>query len=131
MKMKISLVIENANVITMAGENSARSGKAQGQIGFLKEASIAIKGDRIAYVGQDPLPEELAVDEDTIYLDAKGKLVTPGLIDAHTHLVHGGSREHEFKLKLEGVDYLDILAQGGGIHSTVKATREADRKSVV
>ena len=53
------------------------------------------------------------------------KVATPGWIDCHTHLVYGGSREHEFAKKLAGVSYLDILAQGGGILSTVRATREA------
>ena len=55
----------------------------------------------------------------------KGKTVTPGLIDSHTHLVHGGSRENELAMKLKGIPYLDILAAGGGIHSTVRATKEA------
>lgn len=123
--MKVNLLIENANIITMAGDNAPRYGKAQAQIGLIEEGLLAVAGDKIAFVGQGPLPEDFELAEDLVIIDAQGKLVTPGLIDSHTHLVHGGSREHEFKLRLEGVDYLDILAQGGGIHSTVKATRGA------
>lgn len=58
-------------------------------------------------------------------MDARGALVTPGLVDAHTHLVFGGWREHELADKLRGVSYLDILKRGGGILSTVAATRAA------
>jgi imidazolonepropionase len=62
---------------------------------------------------------------EAVYLDAKGKTVTPGLIDAHTHLIHYGSREHELSMKLKGISYLDILKSGGGILSTVQNTRQA------
>ncbi|HZJ82970.1 MAG TPA: imidazolonepropionase [Clostridia bacterium] len=124
--MKATLIIKNIdNLITLKGKNRARFGKEQGEIGLVNDGIIAIKDDRIIYVGQGGLPNSIIVDENTEVIDASGKLVTPGLIDAHTHLVHGGSRENEFKLKLEGVDYLDILASGGGIHSTVEATRRA------
>lgn len=124
--MKASLVIENIDhLITLAGENRARFGKGQREIGLVKGGVLALDGDRILYVGQGKLPATIQTDENTLFIDGRGKLVTPGLIDCHTHLVHGGSREHEFKLKLEGVDYLDILAAGGGIHSTVTATRKA------
>lgn len=58
-------------------------------------------------------------------IDAEGKLVTPGLVDGHTHLVFGGYRQNEIPLKLEGADYLDILRAGGGILDTVRKTREA------
>ena len=58
-------------------------------------------------------------------LITQGKLATPGLIDCHTHLVYGGSREHEFAKKLNGAPYLEILADGGGILSTMNATRQA------
>ena len=58
-------------------------------------------------------------------IDAGGRLVTPGLVDAHTHLIFGGWRQNELGQKLRGVPYLDILAQGGGILSTVRATRAA------
>lgn len=124
--MKATLVIKNIdNLITLKGENRARKGKEQGEIGLIKNGVVAVKDKEIIYVGEGELPESIEVDASTEVIDGKGKTVTPGLIDSHTHLVHGGSREHEFKLKLEGVDYLDILASGGGIHSTVEATREA------
>ena len=58
-------------------------------------------------------------------IDAEGKLVTPGLVDGHTHLVFGGYRQHEIAMKLAGADYLDILRAGGGILDTVRKTREA------
>ncbi len=124
--MKATLVIKNIdNLITLKGENKARKGKGQGQIGLIKNGILAVKDDKIIYVGQGDLPSHIQIDEDTLVIDGKGKLVTPGLIDSHTHLVHGGSRENEFRQKLEGVPYLDILASGGGIHSTVRATRNA------
>lgn len=124
--MKASLVIKNIdNLVTLRGEKAPRSGKDQGEIGLIKEGIIAINGEKIIYVGQGDLPEDITTDKSTRFIDAGGKLVTPGLIDCHTHLVHGGSRENEFRQKLEGVPYLDILASGGGIHSTVRATRSA------
>ncbi len=124
--MKATLVIENIdNLITLKGENRARSGKEQAETGLIKNGVVAVKDDKIIYVGEGKLPDHIEVDENTKVIDGKGKLVTPGLIDSHTHLVHGGSRENEFRQKLEGVDYLDILAAGGGIHSTVEATRNA------
>lgn len=124
--MKATLVIKNIdNLVTLKGENRARVGEEQSQIGLIENGIVAANNDKIIYVGQGQLPDNIEIDENTEIIDGKGKLVTPGLIDAHTHLVHGGSRENEFKLKLEGVDYLDILAAGGGIHSTVKSTREA------
>ena len=124
--MKATLVIENiTNLATMSGSDGPRKNKAQKDIGLIKNGVIAISKDKIIYVGEGKLPESIPTDEDTVFIDATGKLVTPGLIDPHTHLVHGGSRENEFSMKLEGKSYLEILSSGGGIHSTAKATKEA------
>ena len=124
--MKATLVIENIeNLITIKGENKARAGSQQSEIGLIKNGIIAVNNDKIIYVGEGGLPNNIKTDNKTIILNGKGKTVTPGLIDPHTHLIHGGSRENELSMKLKGKDYLEILSAGGGIHSTAKATENA------
>lgn len=124
--MKATLVIKNIdNLITLKGENKPRVRESLKDIGIIKNGIIALNGDKIIYVGEGELPEDVYTDENTVVLNGEGKTVTPGLVDSHTHLVHGGSRENELAMKLKGVPYLDILAAGGGIHSTVKSTKEA------
>lgn len=124
--MKATLIIKDIdNLITLKGENRPRSGEDLKDIGLIKGGVLAVKGDEIIYVGKGDLPDDIEVDESTIVIDGKGKTVTPGLIDSHTHLVHGGSRENELDMKLKGAGYLDILAAGGGIHSTMEATQKA------
>lgn len=124
--MKATLVIENiSKLITLKGENRPRVGQEMREIGLIENGIVAIDGNEIIYVGEGNLPSYIEVDNDTVFIDGTGKTVTPGLIDSHTHLVHGGSRENELAMKLKGVEYLDILEKGGGIHSTVKATKEA------
>ena len=124
--MKATLIIKNIdNLITLRGENRPRKGEDLKDIGIIKDGIMALNKDKIIYVGQGKLPGNISTDKETLIVDGKGKTVTPGLIDSHTHLVHGGSRENELDMKLKGVPYLDILAGGGGIHSTVKSTKEA------
>ena len=124
--MKATLIIKNIdNLITLQGESRARRGKELQDIGLIEGGILAVKDDEIIYVGKGELPNTIEVDHNTVVIDGTGKTITPGLIDSHTHLVHGGSRENELDMKLHGVPYLDILAEGGGIHSTMKATQEA------
>lgn len=93
--------------------------------GLVEDAALVLEGGRIAWVGpRRELPAELAA-RCTHEHDAGGALVTPGLIDCHTHLVYGGDRAHEFELRLQGASYEDVARAGGGINSTVKATRAA------
>ncbi|HFI0701770.1 TPA: imidazolonepropionase [Streptococcus suis] len=100
-------------------------GKEMAAATILEDGYIAIKDGKILATGTGE-PQADLVGPETILLSCQGKVATPGLIDCHTHLVYGGSREHEFAQKLAGVSYLDILANGGGILSTVRATRKAD-----
>ncbi|WP_193332257.1 imidazolonepropionase [Pseudoalteromonas ulvae] len=97
--------------------------------GAITNGAIALKDGKIAWLGkQQDLPDFDALS--TPVLSAKGKWMTPGLIDCHTHLVFGGSRAQEFEMRLQGVSYQEIAAQGGGIISTVKATRSASTETL-
>ncbi len=91
---------------------------------MVTDGYIAIAGDRIIELGKGDVSSQICGSRTEI-IDARGKVVIPGLIDAHTHLVHGGSREKELALKLNGMSYLEILKQGGGILDTVAKTRQA------
>jgi len=99
-------------------------------IEMLENGYLAIKGDKIIGVGTGEVPTSF-IHFDTKFVKIGKKVVSPGLVDSHTHLVHGGSREHEFSMKIQGVPYLDILAAGGGILSTLKATREASLEDLI
>jgi imidazolonepropionase len=124
-----SLVIRNAGqLLTLAGP-APRLGDALRDLGLIENGALAIVGARIAAVGTW---EEVApwVGPGTEVLDAGGQVVMPGFVDCHTHAVFAGSREREFVQKIEGRAYLDILAAGGGILSTVRATRAASEEEL-
>ena len=101
---------------------------ATGPYGMVKDGAMAICGDKIAWIGKrTDLPADLESRVDHVY-DGQSGWITPGLIDCHTHLVYAGSRAREFELLLQGATYEEIALQGGGIRSTVSATREADEQ---
>ena len=109
-----SLII-NANLATFSGKSG---------YGVLRGGAMASKSGKIAWIGREKdLP---ATPARQIY-DADGLWITPGLIDCHTHLVYAGNRAHEFDLRLNGATYADIAKKGGGILSTVTATRKASQ----
>ncbi|MGL5506587.1 MAG: imidazolonepropionase [Paraclostridium sp.] len=122
--MTVDLIIKNIGKLATMRGNSPLIGKAMDDIEVIENAYVAIKDGKFYKIGQGNEYESLLNDRTEIY-DANMCLVTPGLIDAHTHLVHGGSRENEFAKKLAGVPYLEILKSGGGILSTVESTKEA------
>lgn len=119
------LVIDNIGMLVTAEGDKPLKGKDQGKVRTLENASIAINGEKIVSIGKSGDFKEAKKT-----IDAEKKLVTAGLVDAHTHLVFGGYREYEVPLKLAGASYLDILNAGGGILSTVKSTREASKESL-
>ncbi len=93
--------------------------------GLVADGTLLLRGERIAWVGADAdLPCDVAAQPVQEH-DLRGALVTPGLIDCHTHLVYAGQRAREFELRLQGASYEDIARAGGGIRSTVAATRAA------
>lgn len=123
------LLVKNIGILQTPVGSYSHKGDEQGKNLKLKGAAILIEDGIIAAITKEG---ELPCDEgeaDTV-LDAEGKLVTPGLVDGHTHLVFGGYRQNEIPLKLKGASYLDILRAGGGIMDTVRKTREATFKEL-
>ncbi len=98
--------------------------------GWIPDGALVLQDDRIAWVGpRADLPSAYA-GAHTEHHNAQGALITPGLIDCHTHLVYGGQRANEFELRLNGASYEEVARAGGGIVSSVKATREADEATL-
>ena len=118
------LLITNIGLLATPTGCEAKAGRAQGEILKLEDAWILTEDGVILQVGTGE-PPTMELGNCYEVLDAGGRLVTPGLVDAHTHLVFGGFRQHELADKLRGKTYLEILAAGGGILSTLKATRAA------
>jgi len=114
------MLLINATLTTMDGAPA---------YGLVDEGAVAVRAGRIAWAGPaSDLPGEFKLDES---LDLKGRLVTPALIDCHTHVVHGGNRAREFEMRLEGASYEEVARAGGGIVSTVAATRAATQDQLV
>jgi len=106
---------------------------AEGQeaYGRIEDGALAVSGGKIRWLGRRrALPAGASSDAGRIH-DGKGRWVTPGLVDCHTHLVYAGSRAADFEMRLQGVSYEDIARQGGGILSTVRATRHADTEALI
>lgn len=125
------LIKDISQLVTVKSHGKPKKGLDMQQVEIIENGWIAIVEDKIAGVGNGDIPASFEITEKTLSITAKGKTVTPGLVDPHTHLVHAGSRENELALKLQGVPYLEILKQGGGILSTVKATQNATLDELV
>ena len=121
----MDLVFYNiSQLVTVASGDSARAGSAMRDVGLLRDAAVGIKDGRIAYVGPS---DGIDISDAERSISAMGKTVLPGLVDSHTHLVFAGAREEEFARRIAGATYAEIAASGGGINTTVKATRAASK----
>ncbi|SFQ34558.1 imidazolonepropionase [Psychrobacillus psychrotolerans] len=122
-----------SQLVTLASEHRGpRTKEAMSELSIIEDGSIWLENEIIQAIGTtDELQIKYAdrIDSAEI-IDASGKLVTPGLVDPHTHVVYGGSREREFELRLEGATYMDIMNAGGGIHATSRMTREATEEKI-
>ncbi len=133
--VQANLVVRNIKQLVTVAQTPIAG--ANGPLQVIDNAAIAVHNDRIMWVGSEndagPLfrHDTGATQDGITVVDAQGAVVTPGLVDSHTHLVFAGDRAEEFHLRRSGVSYAELLAQGLGILSTVNATRQADTQQLL
>ena len=125
----MNLLINNIGQLVTVSANGERvkTGEEMRSLGIVSDASLLIENGIIAKIGKK---NELTAPEDFDVIDAEGRTVLPGFVDSHTHSVFAGSRENEFAMRAEGKSYQEIAEAGGGILSTMRATREASKKDL-
>lgn len=133
MKEHCDLLIINANeLLTLnSDELGPRRKKGMRELGIVYDGALACREGRIVGVGSTNKILRRFEKRGATVIDAMGKVVMPGFVDPHTHLIFAGSREEEFLMRISGASYLEILKKGGGIYSTVKATRQASDRELL
>jgi imidazolonepropionase len=125
-KINADLVIGNASQLITCQGTVPKVGEVLSQLGIIEDGWLACREGRIVFIGNEKqFDETVSRLEDCREIDATGRIVLPGWIDPHTHLIFAGSRHEEFVQRLKGASYLEIAAAGGGIMSTVRSTRKA------
>jgi len=127
--MHVDLFIHSAAQLLTLASDGAKRGAAMGELGIIEHGAVAVKDGLIALVG--PTSEVRGQVTAAEEIDAAGKVVMPGFVDPHTHLVFAGDRADEFEQRIKGATYMEIMAAGGGIMSTVRATRAASVERLV
>jgi imidazolonepropionase len=122
------LVLRNAAQLVTAPAGVVRRGRQMADLTIIEIASLLVQDGRITWLG--PTSEQPPLPADAEVIDATGKVVLPGLVDSHTHLIFAGSREGEFEQRLRGHSYQEITAQGGGINATVRSVRGASKEEL-
>ncbi len=126
----MSILIKNIDCLVTCEGSHRKKGKEMNDANIIENGFVFIEDDIISAVGKDEEYKSY-IDDNTIIISGRGKTVTPGFVDPHTHLVYSGSRENELPLKLNKVGYIEILNMGGGILSTVENTRKASLDELV
>ncbi|MEH7265245.1 imidazolonepropionase [Priestia megaterium] len=130
----ITYIKRASQLITVrGGTKEPKRAQDMSDIGIIEHGSVVVENGLITFVGSDVEAERYVhtLNGHITTIDASGKIVTPGLIDAHTHIVFGGSREKELEMRLNGAKYIDILKAGGGILQTTTSTREATEDQLI
>ena len=128
MPTRADFLIEHASAVATCAGAAPRRGRGQADAGLLRDAVIASREGTIVYVGTDV--DSIELQPDAVHIDASGCVVVPGFVDPHTHIVYAGDRRHELQRRLAGATYAEIAEEGGGILSTVAATRAASEEEL-
>src|SRR5438046_7112901 len=124
--LEADLLLRGARLLTLAPlrEERPRVGPAAGDVGAVMDGFVAVRDGAIVATGHGSAHGAIERVEGAIDVDVQGRVVMPGFVDPHTHLCYAGERWEEFATRKSGADYLAVLAAGGGIHATVRATRD-------
>lgn len=128
--MALVALLNCSQLVTLAGANRPRVGAEMRELAIIDDGAMLIRDAQIEAVGTRNNIEAL-LNSDTQLIDAGGRVVTPGFVDAHTHLVFAGNRADEFEMRCSGITYQEIARQGGGIRSTVRRTRDATENQLL
>ncbi len=128
--MALAAVRNCSQLVTLAGAHRPRVGAEMRELAIIHDGALLVRDGRIEAVGARG-DIEAHLDNDTQIIDAGGRVVTPGFVDAHTHLVFAGNRADEFEMRCSGITYQEIARQGGGIRSTVRRTRDASENNLL
>jgi imidazolonepropionase len=128
--MRVDLLIYHAaQLVTCASPNGPKRGEAMADVGLVPDGAVAVADGKVVAVGPtNDLRADYTAHET---LDASGKVICPGFVDPHTHLVYAGDRVAEFEMRIRGATYMEIMGAGGGIASTTQATRAATLEELV
>jgi imidazolonepropionase len=124
------LVVNCSQLVTMAGPSRPRVGAEMRELGIIADGAMLVHFGKIVTVGRRDEIEPLA-GRGAEVIDAGGRVVTPGFVDAHTHLIFAGNRANEFEMRCKGMTYQQISAEGGGIRSTVQSTRASTEAELI
>ena len=119
-------IIHARQLLTLTGPNRARRGKEMRDLAIIEDGAIIVRDGKIAWTGRT---SDLPKNDDPVF-DASNKVILPGFVDSHTHAVFVRPRADEFEWRIEGTPYMEILARGGGILSTVRTVRECADLSI-
>ena len=124
------LIVNAEELVTLAdASRKPRTGKQMRELGIIRDGALAVREGKIIAVGKTK--DITKMFKGSTVISAQGKVVLPGFVDPHTHLVFAGSREEEFEMRVEGASFMEILSSGGGILRTVKETRRARIEKLV
>lgn len=128
--MDVDLLITHAaQLLTLSSPGGPKRGRAMADLGLITDGAVAVQGETIVAVG--PSREIASAYRAPTVLEAQGQVVLPGFVDPHTHVLFAGDRAEEFEMRLRGATYMEIMQAGGGIQSTVNATRAASWETLL
>jgi len=126
---QLDLLIHSAGQLVTCASKTPKRGETMSDVGIIENGAVGITDGEIVAVG--PSEQLRRAYEASTQIDASGKVVCPGFVDPHTHVVYAGDRVNEFEMRVQGVSYMEIMAAGGGINFTTKATRAASLDDLV